>query len=78
MTNAAPGVLNANFETNVFEEGGDFSVDRFTLPYYPFLTYAGIRVPANKENDRMLYTGRTTISAWLTWMPMEIRFLRTG
>jgi uncharacterized protein YfaS (alpha-2-macroglobulin family) len=58
MTNAAPGVLNANFETNVFEEGGDFSVDRFTLPYYPFLTYAGIKVPSNKENDRMLYTGR--------------------
>ncbi len=58
MTNAAPGVLNANFETNVFEEGGDFSVDRFTLPYYPFLTYAGIKVPLGKESDRMLFTGR--------------------
>lgn len=58
MTSAAPGVLNANFETNVFEEGGDFSVDRFTLPYYPFLTYAGIKIPVEKENDRMLYTGR--------------------
>jgi len=58
MTTAAPGVLNANFETNVFEEGGDFSVDRFTLPYYPFITYAGIRIPSGKENSQMLYTGR--------------------
>ena len=58
MTKAAPGVMNANFETNVFEEGGDFSVDRFTVPYYPFLTYAGIKVPENKENERILYTGR--------------------
>ncbi|MCX6247176.1 MAG: MG2 domain-containing protein [Bacteroidetes bacterium] len=58
MTNAAPGVLNANFETNVFEEGGDFSVDRFTVPYYPFLSYAGIKIPSGKENDRMLFTGR--------------------
>ncbi|MCX6244818.1 MAG: MG2 domain-containing protein [Bacteroidetes bacterium] len=58
MTGSAPGILNANFETNVFEEGGDFSVDRFTLPYYPFLSYAGIKVPYEKGSDRLLYTGR--------------------
>ena len=39
--------------SNVFEEGGDFSVDRFTLPYYPFLSYAGIKVPLAKESDRL-------------------------
>jgi len=61
MTSAAPGVLYANFETNVFEEGGDFSVDRFTLPYYPFLTYAGIKRASVKENERMFYTGRNYI-----------------
>ena len=59
MTNAAPGVLNANFETNVFEEGGDFSVDRFTMPYYPFISYAGIKAPFDKDKDHMLYTGKT-------------------
>jgi len=58
MTKAAPGVLNANFETNVFEEGGDFSVDQFTIPYYPFQSYAGIQVPEVQDNNKMLYTGR--------------------
>jgi alpha-2-macroglobulin len=58
MTGSAPGILNANFETNIFEEGGDFSVDRFTMPYYPFLTYAGIRIPYDQGTGSMLYTGR--------------------
>ena len=56
ITSAAPGMLKANFETTVYENGGDFSVDRFTLPYYPYLTYAGLSVPQNANNDRMLYT----------------------
>ncbi|MCX6257841.1 MAG: MG2 domain-containing protein [Bacteroidia bacterium] len=56
LTTAAPGVLNANFETTVYEEGGDFSIDRFSLPYHPFTSYAGLTVPQNKNNDRMLYT----------------------
>ena len=56
ISSAAPGMLKANFETTVFENGGDFSVDRFTLPYYPYQTYAGVSVPQNANNDRMLYT----------------------
>jgi uncharacterized protein YfaS (alpha-2-macroglobulin family) len=59
ITTAAPGMLKANFETTVFEAGGDFSVDRFTLPYYPYLSYAGISVPQNSNNDRMLYTDKS-------------------
>jgi len=58
ISSAAPGMLKANFETTVFENGGDFSVDRFTLPYYPYQTYAGISVPQNENNDRMLYTDK--------------------
>jgi uncharacterized protein YfaS (alpha-2-macroglobulin family) len=58
MIKAAPGFLNANFETNIFEESGDFSVDRFTIAYYPFQSYAGIKIPENKDNNRILYTGR--------------------
>jgi len=58
LTTVAPGMLNANFETTVYEDGGDFSVDRFSLPFFPFSSYAGIYVPQNKENDRMLYTDR--------------------
>ncbi len=59
ITTAAPGMLKANFETTVFEAGGDFSVDRFTIPYYPFQTYAGVSVPQNANNDRMLYTDKS-------------------
>ena len=32
---SAPGVLKASFTVRVFEEGGAFSIDRFTLPYHP-------------------------------------------
>jgi uncharacterized protein YfaS (alpha-2-macroglobulin family) len=59
VTNIAPGALKASFETMVFEDGGDFSVDRFTIPYYPYQSYAGVSVPKGSEGDRVLYTGKT-------------------
>jgi alpha-2-macroglobulin len=46
----APGQLKANFEIKVFEPGGDFSIDHFSMPYNPFESYAGLRIP---EGDRM-------------------------
>jgi len=42
---AAPGMLKASFTVRVFEEGGNFSIDRFSLPYSPFNSYVGIKVP---------------------------------
>ncbi|MEI7981962.1 MAG: MG2 domain-containing protein, partial [Bacteroidota bacterium] len=59
VTHIAPGALKASFETMVFEDGGDFSIDRFTLPYYPYSSYAGISVPAKKGGDRVLNTDNT-------------------
>lgn len=53
----APGALRASFETMVFEEGGDFSVDRFNIPFYPYKTYAGLRVPTSNA-DRSLMTDK--------------------
>lgn len=58
VSNVAPGVLNASFETKVFEDGGDFSIDRFSIPYYPYVSFAGLSVPLPSENDRVLYTGK--------------------
>jgi alpha-2-macroglobulin len=58
VTNVAPGPLKASFETMVFEDGGDFSVDRFTIPFYPYQSYAGLRVPRGAEGDRVLYTDK--------------------
>jgi len=43
ITDAAPGMLSASFTVRVFEEGGGFSVDRFTLPYSPYSSYVGIK-----------------------------------
>ena len=55
-TNAAPGVLMAHFETRVFEEGGAFSIDRFSLPYYPYKSFVGIKMPEGNMMTGMLYT----------------------
>ena len=52
----APGVLTANFKVKVFEEGGAFSVDRFSVPYYPYNYYTGIRLPAGDKSRNMLLT----------------------
>lgn len=42
----APAMLNANIVTRVFEAGGDASMDRTTIPYYPYTGYVGIKAPA--------------------------------
>ncbi|MEI6124228.1 MAG: MG2 domain-containing protein [Bacteroidota bacterium] len=52
----APGVLRANFQARVFEQGGDFSVDQFSFLYYPFKTYVGVYVPDGDKYTGMLYT----------------------
>ncbi len=49
VNDAAPGMLKANFVTRVFEESGDFSIDRFSIPYSPYDTYLGVKTP---EGDR--------------------------
>lgn len=59
LGSSAPGVLRASFETRVFEEGGEFSVDRFTIPYYPYSSYVGINVPDGAQFDFILETGKT-------------------
>lgn len=52
----APGVLNAIFRGKVFEEGGDFSVDRFTIPFYPYDAFVGIKMPKGDKARGMLLT----------------------
>jgi len=58
LTESAPGVLKASFETMVFEDGGGFSVDRFSVPYFPYSTYAGISVPQPKKGAYALVAGK--------------------
>ena len=45
----APGMLNAQFLVRAFENGGDFSLDAFTIPYAPYQSFVGLQSP--KGND---------------------------
>jgi alpha-2-macroglobulin len=54
-----PGVLNAVFRGKVFEESGNFSIDRFSIPYYPFESFTGIRLPKGDKARGMLLTDTT-------------------
>lgn len=54
----APGALRATFRGKVFEEGGNYSLDRFTIPYYPYSSFTGIRVPAGDKYMGMLAIGK--------------------
>jgi alpha-2-macroglobulin len=52
----APGMLNAVFRGKVFEDGGNFSIDRFSLPFYPYESFTGIRLPPGDKARGMLLT----------------------
>lgn len=54
----APGMLRATYITKVFEQGGDFSIDRNTVPYSPFKTYVGVHTPETAR-DPALETDRS-------------------
>ncbi len=56
---AAPGMLRADFTTRVFEPGGAFSIDRFSLPFSPYERYIGIRPPRGDRARGMLLTDTT-------------------
>jgi len=54
----APGFLKASFTTRVFEQGGAFSIDRFSMTYSPFSFYCGVKLPQGEKNSGILYTGK--------------------
>ena len=56
VNDAAPGMLNARFVVRVFEESGDFSIDRFTVPFAPYKSFVGIKVPEGNPRTGMLVT----------------------
>jgi uncharacterized protein YfaS (alpha-2-macroglobulin family) len=53
---AAPGFLKATFITKVFEKGGDFSIDQFSIPYYPYSSFIGLKMPKGDKTRGMLLT----------------------
>lgn len=57
----APGMLKAYFKIRAFEKGGDFSVDRMSIPYSPYRGYVGIKVPKGKGWNGALYSNETNL-----------------
>ncbi len=55
----APGMLRATYISKVFEEGGDFSIDRYSTSYSPYKMYVGIQAPETKNYDNSFETGNT-------------------
>lgn len=56
VTTAASGMLRASFKVRVFEQGGAFSVDQFSLPYSPYTSYVGMKIPDGAAFTHMLET----------------------
>ncbi len=54
----APGILQANFSTKVFEAGGNFSIDNFSMPYHIYTSYIGLRTPEGDKLSGMLLSGQ--------------------
>jgi uncharacterized protein YfaS (alpha-2-macroglobulin family) len=55
----APGMLNAVFRGKAFEESGNYSIDKFSIPFYPYESFTGIRLPAGDRARGMLLTDTT-------------------
>ena len=52
----APGMLKASFKTRVFEKGGDASTDRILIPFSPYRSYVGYRLPKGNSWSGALYS----------------------
>lgn len=50
----APGALNARFLGKVYEEGGDFSISNFSVPYYPYQSFVGVKIPEGDKRGILL------------------------
>ena len=54
-----PGFMQLVFNGKVFEESGNFSIDRFTASYAPYSTFVGFNFRDQEEYSGMLYTDTT-------------------
>lgn len=50
---SAPGMLMATFSGKVFEPGGDFSIDQFSIPFYPYNSFVGLKKPEGDRRGRL-------------------------
>lgn len=69
VSSEAPGMLRANFVTKVFEPGGNFSSDRFSIPYYPYDRFVGIKLPKGDKTRGMLLTDKKHKVSFVSMSP---------
>jgi len=55
---AAPGMLTANLVVKVFEPGGAFSIDNMSIPYSPYKSYVGLKLPDGQKPFDYLLAGK--------------------
>lgn len=58
-SSAFPGFMTAIFHGKVYEESGNFSIDRFSQPFYPYASYTGIKLASTEPYTGMVYTDTT-------------------
>lgn len=63
----APGMLNANFTTRVFEPGGDASIYTNSIPFSPFTSYVGINL--NQPKGKYMETDKDHVFDIVTVNP---------
>jgi uncharacterized protein YfaS (alpha-2-macroglobulin family) len=56
----APGKLKANFKTKVFEKGGNFSEDNFSMNADQYGSYVGINMPKTRWGSRFIKQNQPT------------------
>jgi len=56
---SAKGKNIATFTTKVFEESGEFSIDKYSIPYFPNKAYIGLKLPKGDAARGMLLTDTT-------------------
>ena len=59
LNGQVPAAVNVNLVTRVFEAGGDASMDRTDVQYYPYASYAGMQLPQSGNPWGSYYTDTT-------------------
>ncbi|MEP5364008.1 MAG: MG2 domain-containing protein [Reichenbachiella sp.] len=54
VENNPPGALRATFSGKVYEEGGNFSIDQVSIPYYPYTSFVGLKTPEGDKRGMLL------------------------
>jgi uncharacterized protein YfaS (alpha-2-macroglobulin family) len=57
----APGMLKAQFKTRAFEQGGDFSIDRYVMQYSPYSGYVGVKTGEGKGWNGALFSNEKNL-----------------